>query len=181
VSKGAVGLTAGYWPEDVYRYLAIPGISIDDGLVARPGKRTPDRAALIGHQGPLSYKQFLADLDQAMKTILTSLEGKGNRVAIAVADPIELMKVVFGALKARAIVFLMNPTLPPAQLTAQLQLFRPDMALVDDAARRSIEASSQGVRILSLLELRETKPATAAPRGRSTARPSSKRSVAATS
>lgn len=166
MSKGAVGLTAGYWPEDVYRYLAIPGISIDDGLVARPGKRTPDRPALIGHQGPLSYKQFLADLDQAMKTILTSLEGKGNRVAIAVADPLELMKVVFGALKARAIVFLMNPTLPPAQLTAQLQLFRPDVALVDDAARRSIEASSQGVRILSLLELRETKPATAAPRGR---------------
>jgi len=114
VSKGAVGLTAGYWPEDVYRYLAIPGIPIDDGLVARPAKRTPDRPALIGHQGPLSYKQFLADLDQAMKTILTSLEGKGNRVAIAVADPLELMKVVFGALKARAIVFLMNPTLPPA-------------------------------------------------------------------
>jgi len=166
VSKGAVGLTAGYWPEDVYRYLAVPGISIDDGLVARPGKRTPDRPALIGHQGPLSYKQLLADMDQIMKAVLACLEGKSGRVAVAIADPLDLMKVVFGALKARAIVFLMNHALPPEEIAAQLQQFQPDLAIVDDAFRRLVQTSLEGARTVSLSELRETKPTAAAPRGR---------------
>ena len=166
MSKGAVGLTAGYWPEDVYRYLAVPGISIDDGLVARPGKRTPDRPALIGHQGPLSYKQLLADMDQIMKAVLACLEGKSGRVAVAIADPLDLMKVVFGALKARAIVFLMNHALPPEEIAAQLQQFQPDLAIVDDAFRRLVQTSLEGARTVSLSELRETKPTAAAPRGR---------------
>jgi len=166
VSKGAVGLTAGYWPEDVYRYLAVPGISLDDGLVARPGKRTPDRPALIGHQGPLSYKQLIADMDLIMKAVLACLEGKSGRVVVAIADPLDLMKVVFGALKARAVLFLMNHALPPEAIAAQLQQFQPDLAIVDDAFRRLVQTSLEGARTVSLSELRETKPAAAAPRGR---------------
>jgi acyl-CoA synthetase (AMP-forming)/AMP-acid ligase II len=166
VSKGAVGLTAGYWPEDVYRYLAIPGLSLDDGLIARPGKRTPERPALIGQQGPLSYKQFLADADQAMKAVLTCVEGKPVRVALALGDPLDLLKVLFGALKARAVVFLINLTSPPEEIGQQLQQFRPELAIVDDPFRRSVESSVPGVRVVSLAELRETKPGAAAPRGR---------------
>ncbi len=166
MSKGAVGLTAGYWPENVYRYLAIPGITVDDGLVARPGKRTPDRPALIGSQGPLSYKQFTADIDQAMKAVLTCLEGKAGRIAVALNDSLDLMKVVFGALKARATVFLMNTSLAPEALIPQLQKFQPDLAIADDGFRRVFQSSVDGIRIVSLPELRETKPAAAAPRGR---------------
>jgi acyl-CoA synthetase (AMP-forming)/AMP-acid ligase II len=166
VSKGAVGLTAGYWPEDVYRYLAIPGIAIDDGLVARPGKRSPDRPALIGPQGPVSYKQLLADVDHVMKAVLTCLEGKSGRIVVALNDPLELVRVVFGALKARATVFLMNVSLAPEVLVPQLQKFQPDFAIADDALRRVIQASIESVRIVSLPELRESKPAAAAPRGR---------------
>jgi acyl-CoA synthetase (AMP-forming)/AMP-acid ligase II len=166
VSKGAVGLTAGYWPEDVYRYLAIPGIPIDDGLVARPGKRTPDRPALIGHQGPVSYKQLIADIDQAMKGTLACLEGKGNRIAVALADSLELTKIIFGALKGRCVVFLMNPHLPQEELTAQLQYFRPDLAITDDATRRTLGSLLEGVRIVSLSELGETKSTVAPPKGR---------------
>ncbi len=166
MSKGAVGLTAGYWPENVYRYLAIPGITLDDGLVARPGKRTPDRPALIGHQGPLSYKQFTADIDQTMKAVLTCLEGKAGRIAVAISDPLDLMKVVFGALKARATVFLMNTSLASEALAPQLQKFQPDLAIADDGFRRVIQSSLESIRIVSLPELRETKPAAAAPRGR---------------
>lgn len=166
MSKGALGLTAGYWPEDVYRYLAIPGISIDDGLIARPGKRTPDRPALIGHQGPVTYKQLIADVDQVMKTVLGCLEGKSGRIAIALNDSVDLLKVVFGALKARATVFLMNVSLAPEDLIAQLQKFQPDFAIADDAFRRVIQSSAEGIRIVSLPELQESKPATAAPRGR---------------
>ena len=166
MSKGALGLTAGYWPEDVYRYLAIPGISIDDGLIARPGKRTPDRPALIGHQGPVTYKQLIADVDQVMKTVLGCLEGKSGRIAIALNDSVDLLKVVFGTLKARATVFLMNVSLAPDDLVAQLQKFQPDFAIADDAFRRVIQSSTESIRIVSLPELRESKPATAAPRGR---------------
>ena len=166
MSKGALGLTAGYWPEDVYRYLAVPGIALDDGLVARPGKRTPDRPALIGRQGPVSYKQLSADIDQVMKTVLTCLEGKPGRIVIALNDSVDLVKVVFGALKARATVFLMNLSLAPENLAPQLQKFQPDLAIVDDAFRRVIQSSLEGIRIVSLPELRESKPAAAAPRGR---------------
>lgn len=166
MGKGAVGLTAGYWPEDVYRYLAIPGITLDDGLVARPGKRTPDRPALISHQGPLTYKQLLADLDQAMKAVLACLDGKGNRVAIALADPLDIAKTVFGALKGRCVVFLVNLSAPEQELSAQLHQFQPDLVIADDASRRTIGASLEGVRIVSLLELQETKGTVAPPRGR---------------
>jgi acyl-CoA synthetase (AMP-forming)/AMP-acid ligase II len=166
VSKGALGLTAGYWPEDIYRYLAIPGIALDDGLIVRPGKRAPERPALIGYQGSVSYKQLLAEVDQAMKVILTCLEGKGTRVAVALADPVDLMKIVFGALKARAVIFLVNASLPPEAIATQLQQFKPDLGIVDDAFRRILQTSLEGVRIVSLPELREAKPAAAAPRGR---------------
>ncbi|MGE5306380.1 MAG: hypothetical protein ACM3TN_23975, partial [Alphaproteobacteria bacterium] len=139
MSKGALGLTAGYWPEDVYRYLAVPGITLDDGLVARPGKRTPDRPALIGHQGPVSYKQLIADIDQVMKAVLTCLEGKSGRIVVALNDPLEVVRVVFGALKARSTVFLMNVSLAPEVLAPQLQKFSPDFAIADDAFRRVIQ------------------------------------------
>lgn len=166
MGKGAVGLTAGYWPEDVYRYLAIPGITLDDGLMARPGKRTPDRPALIGHQGPLTYKQLIADADQVMKATLACLDGKGNRVAMAMADPLELTKAVFGALKGRCVVFLVNLSAPAQELSAQLEQFKPELMIADDASRRTLAASLQGVRIVSLLELQEMKSTVGPPRGR---------------
>jgi acyl-CoA synthetase (AMP-forming)/AMP-acid ligase II len=166
MSKGALGLTAGYWPEDVYRYLAIPGISIDDGLIARPGKKNPDRPALIGPQGPISYKQLTADVDQVMKAVLGCLEGKSGRIVIALNDPVDLLKVVFGALKARATVFLMNVSLAAEALVPQLQKFQPDLAIADDAFRRVIQSSTESIRIVSLRELHESKPAAAPPRGR---------------
>jgi len=166
MGKGAVGLTAGYWPEDVYRYLAIPGIALDDGLVARPAKRTPDRPALIGPTGPLTYKQLLADADQLMKSILATLEGKGNRVALALTEPLDLAKVVFGALKGRCTVFLVNLLLPPQELSVQLQQFRPDLIITDDASRRTVGTAVEGARITSMLELQEIKSTVGPPRGR---------------
>lgn len=166
MGKGAVGLTAGYWPEDVYRYLAIPGITLDDGLMARPGKRTPNRPALIGHQGPLTYKQLIADADQAMKAILACLDGKGNRVAMALADTSDLAKVLFGALKGRCTVFLVNLSVSSEELSVQMQQFQPDLIITDDASRRTMGGLVDGVRIISFLELREINSTVGPPRGR---------------
>ncbi|HZD42375.1 MAG TPA: class I adenylate-forming enzyme family protein [Terriglobales bacterium] len=166
MSKGAVGLTAGYWPEDIYRYLAIPGISLDDGLIARPGKRTPNRPALIGDQGSVTYKQLIAEADQLMKSVLACLEGKGNRVAMAIAAPLPLARALFGALKGRCVVFPVNLSTTPGALANQLQQFRPDLVIADDAWRRTIGAGVDGVRIISFLELEETKSNVGPPRGR---------------
>jgi acyl-CoA synthetase (AMP-forming)/AMP-acid ligase II len=166
MSKGAVGLTAGYWPEDVYRYLAIPGISLDDGLIARPGKRTPNRPALISDEGPVTYKQLIADVDQVMKAVLAGLDGKGNRVAMALTAPLPLAKAVFGALKGRCTVFLVNLSATGEELSAQLQQFGPDLVITDDAWRRTIGASVDGVRIVSFSELQEIKSSVGPPRGR---------------
>ena len=166
MGKGAVGLTAGYWPEDVYRYLAIPGITLDDGLVARPGKRTPDRPALIGSQGPLTYKQLIADADQIMKATLATLEGKGNRVALALADPLDLAKALFGTLKGRCTIFLVNLSASPQELSVHLQQFLPDLVIADDTSRRSIAAAAEGIRITSMLELQDIQSKLGPPRGR---------------
>jgi long-chain acyl-CoA synthetase len=166
VSKGAVGLTAGYWPEDVYRYLATPGISLDDGLITRPGKRKPDHPALIGYHRTVTYRQLSEEIDQTMKAVLSVSEGKGVRLAMALREPIALVRLIFGGLKARCTIFVMNPDLSGEELTRQIRQFAPDLVVLDDASRRKVESFPDGVRVLSFEELEGARPTVTAPRGR---------------
>lgn len=154
MSKGAVGLTAGYWPEDIYRYLAIPGIPLDDGLVSRPGRRRADHPAVIGTQEVITYRQLSAAMDQAMKGILSFTEGKSVRLAIAMREPLDSVKVLFGALKGRCTLFLMNPSSPANELAPQLDQFGPDLVITDDANfKQTVESLPKGLRVILYQEL----------------------------
>jgi len=145
MSKGAVGLTAGYWPEDIHRYLAIPGISLDDGLVNRPLRRRADHPAVIDYQETLTYRQLSEEMDRTMKAVLSHTEGKSARLAVAMRRPVDCIKVVFGAFKGRCSLFLMNPSLPPADSARQLEQFSADLIVTDDAEfKQGMEPLLQG-------------------------------------
>ncbi len=165
MSKGAVGLTAGYWPEDVYRYLAIPGISLEEGLITRTARRNPDHPALISHQGMVSYKQLSADIDQMMKAILSYSEGKAVRVAILLRQSIDCVMLLFGALRGRCTIFLTDPHLPLAALTTQMKQFVPDVIITDDSSQQ-MDSLPQSVKVIQLQELQGKGANLTAPRGR---------------
>jgi acyl-CoA synthetase (AMP-forming)/AMP-acid ligase II len=154
VSKGAVGLTAGYWPEDIYRYLAIPGISLDDGLVTRPAKRHPDQPALIGYDGAITYRQLSEGMDRTMKAILSYTDGKPARVALAVRQRLDAVELLFGGLKGRCCLFLANPDLPTGELTGPMYLFGPDLVVTDNSQlQQGLGSALQEAKVIHLGEL----------------------------
>jgi len=166
VSKGAIGLTAGYWPEDIYRYLATPGISLDEALITRPAKRNPDRPALISHQGTVTYRQLSAEIDQTTKAILSYSEGKPVRLAVAVGDTLSAVKLLFAGLKGRCALFILDPDLPGDELAAQLTQFTPDFVITDAVRTQQMRLSLQSGQIIQVEELEGKGAATSAPKGR---------------
>jgi acyl-CoA synthetase (AMP-forming)/AMP-acid ligase II len=154
VSKGAVGLTAGYWPEDVYRYLAIPGIAMDDALIARPAKRQPEHPAFIGYNETLTYRQLSEEIDRSMKAVLSCTDGKPARVAVAVGRSIDAAKLLFAVLKGRGTVMLAHPGSPSEQTAASMRHFAPDLVLIDDSRlQTSLTSALEQVTIVPIQEL----------------------------
>lgn len=167
MSKGAVGLTAGYWPEDVYRYLAIPGLALDDGLITRPARRHPDQPALISHHGTVTYRQLSEETDRTMKAILAYTEGKTARLATAMRQPVNLVKLFFGALKGRCSLFLADPALPADGLAAALRQFEPELFITDQTRLQQEMASVlPGVPIIQFQDLEGKGAAASTAKGR---------------
>lgn len=166
MSKGAVGLTAGYWPEDVYRYLAIPGIPLDDALIARPAKRHPDQPALIGYHETLTYRQLSEAIDRTMKSIHACTDGKAARLAVAMRQSVNVAKLLFGALKGRCTVMLADPARPAEELVASLRHFGPDLIFVDDPRLQTALATLEGVPIMEFQELEGKQASVPGPKGR---------------
>lgn len=161
MAKGAVGLVAGYWPEDVYRYLAIPGIYLDEGLVTRPAKRFPEKVAVeLGSQA-ITYSQLADATDRAMKAILSLSEGKSLRLALAVADPLELLPLFFGALRCHCMVLLPEVSATPERLLKQIASFSPDLVIADDSILRRISDWGEKTRAISLPGLYQLAPTSA--------------------
>lgn len=143
MSKGAVGLVAGYWPEDVYRYLATPGLYLDDGLVSRPAKKRPDAPAVLTASETLTYGALSDRVDRVAAAIVRRLEGNASRVALAVSDQLTLLVVFFGAMRARCRTLLLDPHASDEVLAAQLIAFAPDVLVADDAA---LQRANSGAR-----------------------------------
>lgn len=163
MSKGAVGLTAGYWPEDIYRYLAIPGMSLDEGLVTRPGRRRADHPALITGDAVVTYGQLVTDMDRTMSALLSFSEGKAARVAVATRRSLDIVKILFGALKARWAVFIADASLPAHDLASQCRRFAPDLVITNVA---NLQSQLQGLRVISFEELEGRESKLSPPRGR---------------
>jgi len=130
MAKGAVGLVAGFWPEDIYRYLAVPGLSLDEAVVTRPARRKADQTALVEGDCSLSYRQWSQDVER-VAGLLRSRLGTDNRVAVVVRGEVESLKLALGALRARCVVALLDPRVPGAQLLEQLAAFQPKLIIAE--------------------------------------------------
>jgi acyl-CoA synthetase (AMP-forming)/AMP-acid ligase II len=167
MSKGAVGLTAGYWPEDVYRYLAVPGISLDEALITRPARRHPDKPALISYREPLTYRQFSEIIDRTMKGLLSYTDGKAARVGIAMNQSINVVTLFFAGLKSRCTLMIADPSVAVETMTTSLRYFAPDLVFTDNPhLQTALSASLQGVPIIQFHELEGKEANVPPPRGR---------------
>ncbi len=168
MSKGAVGLVAGYWPEDVYRYLAIPGLALDEGVVSRAAKRRAQHPALLWNGEPLTYQQLAEETDKTMKALLGRLGDQGGRVAIGVQYPVGALKIFLGALKARLNVLLVDLSASAEGLHEQLSAFEPDWVVADEGkpGRPDFARAAPGIRLLSTRELSEAGTGSPRPRAR---------------
>lgn len=158
MGKGAVGIVAGYWPEDVYRYLAIPSIYLDEALVTRPAKRFPDKVAVEFDSIKITYQQLAAEVDKSLKTVLSFTEGKNLRLTLALTNPLELFPIFFGALRAHCLVQLPDVSAPLERLLQQIASFGPDLVIMDDKTSRRIPGWGQKIKALSIVELFQLEP-----------------------
>jgi acyl-CoA synthetase (AMP-forming)/AMP-acid ligase II len=159
-----VGLTAGYWPEDSYRYLAIPGIALDEALLTRPARRRANHPAVITPQATLPYRELAAACD----AVALRLAGRGSgRVAICVREEVAAVKFFFAALRARWVLFPVDPRISAEEAVRRLRLFQPDLIVSDlpavrEAARRALAEAT----VTEPGEIEEGEAAKSLPRGR---------------
>lgn len=160
MGKGSVGIVAGYWPDDVYRYMAIPSIYLDEALVTRPAKRFPEKTAVQFDSSKLTYQQLAAETDKAARAILSLTEGKNLRVTFLLTSPLEFLPVFIGALRAHCMVQLPDLSAAPEGLLPQISAFSPDLVIMGDKMDKKITTDGQKTRTLSLAELYQLKPGT---------------------
>lgn len=161
MGKGAVGIVAGYWPDDVYRYMAIPSMYLDEALVTRPAKRFPDKVAMEFESVQLTYQQLAAEVDKAAKAVLSCTGGKNLRLTLLLASPLELLPVLIGALRAHCLVQLPDISAPPERLSQQIAAFGPDLVVTDEKTGGMISSKEQKPEVLPAAELLQLKPGTA--------------------
>jgi len=150
VGKGAIGVTGGFWPEGVFRYVATPGIYLDEGLVDRPARRWGGSPALIVDSQTIPYGELLSQVNEASQRLLSCLEPERHRVALAVSQPVELFKLFLGALKARCFILLANTALPSAEVTRHIQQFAADLVVADEPVFGKVEPLRGQVRLMEL-------------------------------
>ena len=105
MSKGSLGLLSAYWPEDTPRYAHIPLKTIADVTINPVAASAPDRPAMVSASGTLTY----GELAEKVRRFAEALRGRcerGTRVAIALADPAELMTAAMGAFEAEMLAFV---------------------------------------------------------------------------
>ncbi|MDE3074297.1 MAG: acyl--CoA ligase [Chloroflexota bacterium] len=129
MGKGAVGLVAGYWPDDVFRHLAIPGLSLDDCLLARPLRRFPDHRALLVGYSKLSYRELAAEVERWATALAGALTEGERRVALVSADPLQLATVFLAAMKRRCALFLADADRPINELIKQIEVFGANLVV----------------------------------------------------
>lgn len=161
MGKGAVGLVAGYWPEDVYRYLAVPSMYLDEALVMRPAKRFADKMAIECGSVRVTYQQLADETDRISKSVLSLTEGKNLRLALLAHDPPQLLPLLLGVLRAHCLVLLPDISGPGAVLQQQIAEFAPDLVITDEKTTNLTSVLPEKVRVISVAELSQTAETTA--------------------
>ncbi len=117
MSKGALGLLAAYWPEGTARYAHIPLETSAGFCVHKSVQAEPERIALVAGDRSLAY----GDLSRRVRATGNALRARvasGARVAVALADPFDLVVAALAALDADALVWIAGAAPEPAALAA---------------------------------------------------------------
>lgn len=138
MAKGAVGLTAGYWPEDIYRYLAVPSLSLDDGLLVRPGKRRPEQPALIVGTAAHSYRDLTQQVERALPAFRTVAGSGSGRITLAIQTMPDLFVLALAALKARCAVLIPDLDGAAGSVRDAIRAFHADTVIVEPAIADSV-------------------------------------------
>lgn len=144
MGKASVGLLAGYWPENVYRYVDVPFWSLDVELVEEPAKKWAEQPALATAGAVVTYRQ----LHQHTERIAGALQARldpGARVALCMQSPLNFVTALLGALGGGYTVYLVHPQPPPSHETRALAGFKAGLFLCDEAMKDQAQDLSSGV------------------------------------
>lgn len=161
MGKGAVGMLAGYWPDGVNRYLAVPGLYLDEAIITRPAKKFPDKVAVEYAATRVTYGQLATEMNKISGKILSLTEGKNLRIALSISNPLELLKVFFGALGAHCPVFIVDFSTQPEALQKQMAAFGLDLLITDLKDRSQVSGAGNKMKTISIEELYQLEESTA--------------------
>jgi hypothetical protein len=133
MGKGALGQLAAYWPEDTARYAHVPLKRVGEITLHSSAAAATDRAALVTSAGVATYGQ----ISDRVRRLAASLRGrlqKGSRVAIGLAEPLDLVTALFGCFETEMLAYGSAGEI----LARTLALFGADLAL-GQAGERSVD------------------------------------------
>ncbi|MEE9284632.1 MAG: class I adenylate-forming enzyme family protein [Dehalococcoidia bacterium] len=155
MGKASIGLLGGYWPDDVFRYVAVPYWSLDVELVEQPAQRWGQQPALAAGETVVTYGQLLQNTERVTAGLQARLE-QGARIELALGSPISLVTALLGALAGGYVVHLMDPRTAASQAAQARAEFKPDLLLCDEATKDRAPDQSSGVAIAVYEELLST-------------------------
>ncbi len=117
MGKGALGQLAAYWPEDTARYAHVPLKRVTEITVHAQAAAAEARPALMTGGGPVSYGE-LSGRVKKVAAVLRARLSRGARVAIGLADPADLLAVLFGAFESEMLSFATAGEAPAELLSA---------------------------------------------------------------
>lgn len=113
MGKGALGALAAYWPEDTARYAHVPLKRVGD--ITLHALANAERTALVSSAGVLTYAALSARV-KTLAAVLRARLPKGSRVAIAVADPADLVTALFACFECEMLAYASASPIPDATL-----------------------------------------------------------------
>jgi benzoate-CoA ligase family protein len=101
-----------------------------------------ERRALLTDAGAQSYGEVHEEAGRFAFLLTRSGVQPGDRVLIALPDGVDYVAALFGVLRAGAVVVMVNPQLPPDQITYFFDYTTPRVALVDPDVLATFEEAA---------------------------------------
>lgn len=146
-------MLAGYWPDGINRYLAIPSLDLNEALIARPAKRFPDKVAVEYASTQITYGQLATEITGVSGKILSLTKGENRRIALAISNPLDLLQVFIGSLNAHCQVFLPDLPAPASAMQQHITAFAPDLLITDEKHISQVTGWGNKIKAITIEEL----------------------------
>ncbi len=139
MGKATIGLVGGYWPDNVFRYIAAPRWALDEALVGRPARQWGDQPALVHGSQVISYRELHQDSERLAGGLQSLLE-PGARVALYIGSPVKLPTIFLAGLGGGYVLYLADTGATWAELRLALNSFQPDLLVCDEMTEEGARA-----------------------------------------